>query len=87
MPLRSINAILAILVAALPWPAMALLDHLNRGCGDGLCSFFSGLIILAALATATLVFVVRSARRNETPAWLRWIPLALWTTATIPLVY
>jgi hypothetical protein len=87
MPLRPINAILAILAAALPWPALTLLDYLNRGCGDGMCSFFSGIIILAGLATATLVFTRRSARRNETPAWLRLIPLALWTTAIIPLVY
>jgi hypothetical protein len=87
MPLRPINAILAIVVAALPWPALAALDHFNRGCGDGLCSFFSGLLILGALAIATLVFLRRSARRGETPAWLRWLPAVLWAALLIPLVY
>lgn len=87
MPLRPINAVLAIGVAALPWPALAALDHFNRDCGDGMCSFFSGLLILGALATATLVFLRRSARRGETPAWLRWVPAALWTALLIPLVF
>jgi hypothetical protein len=87
MQLRSINAALAIGFAALPLPALMLLDYLNRGCGDGMCSFLSGLLILGALAVATLVFLRRSARRGETPAWLRWLPVALWAMAVIPLVY
>lgn len=87
MQLRSINAALAIGFALLPLPALMLLDNVNRGCGDGMCSFLSGLLILAALAVATLVFLRRSARRGETPAWLRWIPAPLWGMALIPLVY
>jgi hypothetical protein len=87
MLLRPINAVLAIGAAALPWPALAALDQVNRGCGDGLCSFFSGLLILGALAIATLIFVRRSARRGETPAWLRWLPAVLWAALLIPLVY
>ncbi|MGD9921810.1 MAG: hypothetical protein AB7V13_10230 [Pseudorhodoplanes sp.] len=87
MPLRPINAVLAIGVAALPWPALAALDHFNRGCGDGLCSFSSGLLILGALAAATLVFLRRSDRRGEAPAWLRWVPAVLWIALLIPLVY
>jgi hypothetical protein len=66
MQARPVNAIGAIVVALLPFPALKLLDQLNRGCGDGLCGFFSGLLILGGLAVATLVFVVRSARRDET---------------------
>ena len=85
--MRSTNAALAIGFAALPLPALTLLDYLNRGCGDGMCSFLSGLLILGALAVATLVFLRRSARRGETPAWLRWLPVALWAMALIPLVY
>lgn len=84
---RSINAIVAIGVALLPLPAMRLLDHLNRGCGDGLCGFLSGLLILGGLAIATVVFVVRSARRGEAPAILRWVPLALWALALVPLMF
>lgn len=80
------NAMVAIGLALLPFPAMRLLDHLNRGCGDGLCGFFSGLLVLGALAAATAVFLLRSARRNETPAALRIIPLALWVLAFVPLV-
>jgi hypothetical protein len=87
MRLRSINAALAIGVAALPLPALMLLDHVNRGCGDGMCSFLSGLLILGALAVATVIFLRRSARRSETPAWLRWVPLALWAMTLVPLVY
>jgi hypothetical protein len=82
---RPTNAILAIAVALLPAPALMLLDRTNQGCGDGSCGLISGLLILAALAAATLVFVIRSARRNETPAALRFIPLAAWALALVPL--
>jgi hypothetical protein len=81
-----VNAIIAIALAVLPVPAMKLLDHLNRGCGDGLCGFFSGLLILGGLAAATLVFLVRSARRGEAPALLRLVPLALWILALVPML-
>ncbi len=84
-PSRPVNAIMANVVALLTWPALKLLDHLNRGCGDGLCGFFSGLLILGALAFATLVFIVRSGRRDETPAALRLLPLALWVVMLVPL--
>ncbi|MCB1550239.1 MAG: hypothetical protein KDJ41_20755 [Hyphomicrobiaceae bacterium] len=82
---RSRNAVVASALALLPLPAMKLLDHLNRGCGDGLCGFFSGLLILGGLAVATVVFLVRSARRGETPAVMRFVPLALWVAALAPL--
>lgn len=85
MPLRAMNATIAIVLALLPLPAMRLLDHLNRGCGDGLCGFFSGLLVLGALAIATLVFLVRSARRDERPAVLRMAPPLLWVLAFAPL--
>jgi len=87
LSLRPINAIVAIVLSLLPVPALKLLDHLNRGCGDGLCGFFSGLLILGALAVATLVFIRRSTRRDETPAALRWAPLPLWGLAVVPLIY
>jgi len=86
MPSRSANAIAAIAVALLPLPATYLLDYLNRGCGDGLCGFFSGLLILGGLAAATLVFVVRSAKRSETPAFLRLVPFVIWALALAPMV-
>lgn len=85
MPTQPVNAIVAIVLALLPLPAMKLLDHMNRGCGDGLCGFFSGLLILGTLAAATLVFMNRSARRKEAPVILRVVPLALWTLALVPL--
>lgn len=81
-----LNAGIAIVLSMLPVPAMKLLDHLNRGCGDGLCGFFPGLLILCGLAVATLVFVVRSARRNETPAVLRLVPFVFWVLAMVPMV-
>lgn len=84
---NAVNALIAIVVSLLQLPAMKLLDHLNRGCGDGLCGFFSGLLILGGLAAVTLVFITRSARRNETPAVLRWVPVALWFLAFVPLFY
>lgn len=86
MPSRSINALVAIGLSLLPLPAMKLLDQFNRGCGDGLCGFIPGLLILGALAIATIVFLVRSTRRNETPVFLRLVPLALWAASVIPLV-
>lgn len=86
MTARPVNAIVAIVLALLPLPAMKLLDHLNRGCGDGMCGFFSGLLILGGLAVATVVFVTRSANRNESPAALRLAPLVLWLLAMVPLV-
>jgi hypothetical protein len=85
MPSRAVNAMIAIALSLLPLPAMKLLDHLNRGCGDGMCGFSSGLLILGGLAAVTLVFVGRSARRNETPALLRLVPFALWVLALMPL--
>lgn len=80
------NAVIAIVLALLPLPALRLLDHLNRGCGDGLCGFLSGLLILGGLAGATLIFVLRSARRHEPHAVLRWIPLVIWPLVFVPLV-
>lgn len=85
-PARPVNAMIAIGVALLPWPALKLLDHLNRGCGDGLCGFIPGLIILGGLAALTLVFLGRSARLHETPVPLRLVPFALWALALVPLV-
>jgi hypothetical protein len=85
MPLKATNALIAIVVSLLTLPALKALDHLNRGCGDGLCGFFSGLLVLGALAVATLIFMRRSARRQETPAVLRWVPVALWMLAFVPL--
>lgn len=85
MQTRPVNAMLAIGLALLPLPAMKLLDHLNRDCGDGLCGFFSGLLILGGLAAATLVLLFRSARHRETPAVLRLIALALWAMALLPM--
>ena len=81
-----VNALAAIGFALLPLPALKLLDHLNRGCGDGLCGFLPGLLILGGLAAATLVFIVRSARRGEKPAPLRLLPLALWPLTLVPLM-
>ena len=71
------NALVAIAIALLPLPAMKVLDHLNRGCGDGLCGFFSGFLILGVLAAATVFFIVRSARRNEPLPSLRLVPLVV----------
>ena len=85
MQTGSFNSIIAIVLALLPLPVAKLLNHLNSGCGDGLCGFFSGILILGGLAASTLVFLVRSARRGETPAVLRLVPLALWVLALIPL--
>lgn len=85
MQSRPLNLMFAIGTALLPLPAMKLVDHVNRGCGDGLCGFFSGLLILGGLAIATVVFIVRSARRQEAPAILRVVPFVLWTAALVPL--
>jgi hypothetical protein len=76
---------LAIALALLPFPALRLLDHLNRGCGDGLCGFYPGLIVLGGLAAATGALLIRSARRGEGPAALRLVPLALWAML-VPLL-
>lgn len=81
MQTMPVNAMISIALALMPLPAMKMLDHLNRGCGDGLCGFFSGLLVLGALATATVVFGVRSARRGEPYAALRLAPFALWMAA------
>lgn len=86
MQSRPVNAVVAIVLAMLPLPAMKLLDHMNQGCGDGLCGFIPGLLILGGLAIATLVFLVRSGRRGETPALLRLVPFVLWPLILAPLV-
>lgn len=84
---RPVNAIIANVVSLLPLPALKLLDHLNRGCGDGLCGTFSGLLILLGLAIVAIVFLVRSARRSETPAVLRVVPFVLWPLTLLPLAF
>jgi hypothetical protein len=87
MPPLAWNAIIAIAVAALPVPALMALDSANSGCGDGLCGFIPGLLILGTLAAATLTFIARSSRRGETPAILRLVPFALWALAVTPLIF
>lgn len=82
---RPVNALIAIGLALLPFPALKLLDHLNRDCGDGLCGFFPGLLLLGVLAGVTIVFLVRSTRREETPSALRLVPVGLWLAAFVPL--
>jgi hypothetical protein len=84
---RSFNASIAIVLSLLVVPSMKLVDHLNRGCGDGLCGFFSGLLILGGLAVATLVFVARSSRRNEAPPFMRLLPFAFWVLALVPMLF
>ncbi len=86
MAARPVNALLANALALLNWPALAVMERANSGCGDGLCGVFSGLLVLATLAAAALVFVLRSARRSETPALLRVTPFLLWAVALGPLV-
>lgn len=86
MTSRPLNAIIANALACLPWPAMALLEHANAGCGDGLCGVFSGLLILGSLAIATLVFAFRSKKSSETPAHLRLTPFLLWSAALAPML-
>jgi len=81
------NAIIAIVLSLSPLPVLKLLDTFNRGCGDGLCGFFSGLLILGALFAATVFFMIRSGRRNEAPAVLRLVPIALWMLAFAPLLF
>lgn len=80
------NAAAAIAVALLPMPAMKLLDLLNRGCGDGLCGFASGLLVLGGLAAATLFFVARSARHGETPSLLRLVPFVIWISVLVLMI-
>ena len=87
MHARPLNAMVAIGLSLLPLPVLRLLDLLNSSCGDGLCGTLSGLLILGTLAAATLVLLIRSARRNETPALLRWVPSVLWIVAIVPLFY
>jgi hypothetical protein len=79
------NALISVALSLGPLPAMKFLDHLNRGCGDGLCGFFSGLLVLGGLAAGSLVFLVRSARRGESPPLLRLGPLILWAAALLAL--
>lgn len=85
--MRPVNAIVANVLSLLPLPVLKLLDAANSNCGDGLCSVFSGLLLLLGLAVAVIVFLVRSARRNETPAVLRMGPLLLWPLALVPLAF
>lgn len=83
---RPVNASLAIAASLLPLPAMWLLDRSSGGCGDGLCGFIPGLAILSGLVVATLVFIRRSIRRDETPGALRILPLLLWGAALVPML-
>ena len=86
MPKLPVNLVVACALALAPLPAMAMLDQAGRGCGDGLCGFIPGLLIFGGLLAGTLAFDVRSARRAETPAFARWLPLPLWILALAPMV-
>jgi hypothetical protein len=77
MPL---NAILAILAALLVYPGLRLLDR-AQGCGDGLCGFIPGLMLILALLAGTIIFTRRGLKRSEQPQWLFLAPPALWLMA------
>lgn len=82
-----VNAMIAIALALLPVPALKLLDHVNRGCGDGLCGFSSGVLLIGGILVAVTVFLVRSARRAEVPSLLRLVPGVLLMLALVPLLF
>ena len=44
------------------------------------------ILLLGGLVVATLFLVARSARKGETPALLRLVPIALWLLALIPAI-
>ena len=87
MASRPINALIAIASSLLPIPVLVLTDRLNQVCGDSMFGLFAGFRRGASRAVATVVGVVRSARRHETPGWLRFIPLALWLLVFMPLPF
>jgi hypothetical protein len=82
-----LNLVVACVLALAPLPALTLLGRLGGTCGDGLCDFIPGLLILGSLAVATIVFVVRSARCREQPAVARFLPLLLWLFALASIVF
>ncbi len=81
------NVLVAIVLALVPVPALKLLDHFGRGCGDGLCGFLPGLMILGGFVGATLYFLFRSARRGEEPMALRLVPFLIWAATLAHLVF
>jgi hypothetical protein len=74
MPL---NAALAVLSALLVYPGLRLLDR-AQNCGDGLCGFIPGLLLMGVLLAATIIFTRRGLKRGETPGWLFLAPPAIW---------
>lgn len=80
------NAIIANALAAAAWPLLMLLDRMNADCGDGLCGSFSGALLVVGLVVAVVVMLVRSARRRETPAALRFTPLLILAAILVPAV-
>ncbi|MGE3247833.1 MAG: hypothetical protein AB7F96_07050 [Beijerinckiaceae bacterium] len=82
-----INMALAIVFSLLPFPSLKLLDYANRGCGDGMCGFFSGLLVIGGLLLGTIIFTVRGQRRAEKPESLLLAPLLLWPLSFVPLFF
>jgi hypothetical protein len=85
MSSRPTYALIAIALSVAVWPAMMIVDYATRPCGDGLCGFFPGLIVLAGLVGGTLFATFKSARRNEEPALLRTVPLLIWALSSFRL--
>lgn len=79
------NAIVAIACALLVYPGLMFVERASQPCGDGLCSFWPGAMVVVGLFVATFVFVLRSMSRGETPRWLLIVPWLIWALIARPM--
>lgn len=82
-----LNALIAIGVSLLPMPALLLVDRMNSGCGDGLCTFVPGIAVLVTIAVLALAFMLRSARVGEKPAVLLILPAVILAATLTRLMF
>lgn len=60
----------AIVAALLVAPLLYLYDRTAPACGDGLCGFGAGILILGGCLLASVILIVAGWVRGERPRWL-----------------
>lgn len=77
----------SIIAAALLVPGLMLVDRFTATGGDGLQSFWPGVLVLAGSALTSMICTIVGLIRGERPRWLAAIALALWCLPVFWLVF
>ena len=68
---------LSVAASASILPLLWLLERFSAPCPDGLCNFFTGLLIVGGGLLAAIVLAVAGLRRGERPGWIALLSLPM----------